>query len=397
MKILYHHRIASKDGQYVHMLGLIDALRQQGHEVILSGPDLDAQQAFGGQSRMVGWLKRWTPGFAYELAELAYSVPDYVRLARAIRRHRPDIVYERYNMLFVSGLWARRRYRLPWLVEVNAPLFDERSAYGGIRLKPIARWSERAVWRGADHVFAVTEVLAKRIATEGVPRARLAITPNGIAPAAFAQRPSRAVAKQRLGLEHRVVLGFTGFVREWHGLERVLETMQRLDLPGHFLCVGDGPARAALEQHARGLGLGPAVTFTGVVGREQVLDYVDAFDVALQPAVVAYASPLKLFEYMAAGCAIVAPDLPNIREVLVHGDNALLFDPDAPGSFSAAVARLADDAGLRQRLGDAARATIKQRGLTWPDNAKRVVACADALLARADNCARARPPGGSRG
>ncbi len=77
----------------------------------------------------------------------------------------------------------------------------------------------------------------------------------------------------------------------------------------------------------RRLGIASRVHFTGIVERDDVAKYVAAFDIALQPAVVAYASPLKLFEYLALGKAIVAPGQPNIREILTHEKNALLFDP----------------------------------------------------------------------
>lgn len=380
MKILYHHRLASKDGQYVHLEGMVGALRKLGHEVVIVGPELTETQDFGGESRLVNWLKRWIPGALYEVAEFGYSFLDYFRLSGAIRRHHPDFVYERYNLFFLSGLWARRRHRLPWLVEVNAPLFDERCAYGGIKLKRLARWSERSVWRGADHVFAVTQVLAQRIELGGVARGRVTVTPNGIDTGAFEGLPSRPEAKRRLRLGDRVVLGFTGFVREWHGLDRVLDGMQRWHVPSHFLLVGDGPARVALEERARDLGIAANITFTGIVERSQVVRFINAFDIALQPDVVAYASPLKLFEYMAAGCAIVAPDRPNIREILTHDVNAWLFDPDDPDSFVAGVARLADDPALRQRIGEAAKATIHQKHLTWTGNAERILACARALV-----------------
>jgi glycosyltransferase involved in cell wall biosynthesis len=129
------------------------------------------------------------------------------------------------------------------------------------------------------------------------------------------------------------------------------------------------------------LGLADRVRFTGVVSRETVPALVAAFDIALQPAVVAYASPLKLFEYLALGKAVLAPSTPNIEEVLMHDDNALLFDPAADGAFEAALCRLADDASLRMRLADRARATIVEQGLTWRANAGRVVALAAALAA----------------
>jgi glycosyltransferase involved in cell wall biosynthesis len=373
MKILYHHRVASKDGQFVHIEGLVHALRKLGHEVMIVGPDFVQKQGFGGEARGVRWLKRWIPRPIYELAELGYSIPAGRRLSKAVRTFHPDVIYERYNLFFLAGLWIKRRHRIPWIVEVNSPLFDERSAYGGIKLKRLARWTERSVWRAADHVFAVTDVLARRIEQEGVPRRRITVTPNGIQPESFAHLPAREDAKKLLGFEGILVLGFTGFVREWHGLERVLDAMQTVRVPTHLLLVGDGPARAMLEQRAHTAGLGDRITFTGIVDRTQVIGFINAFDIALQPNVVAYASPLKLFEYMAAGCAVVAPDQPNIREVLSDNVDALLFDPNTRDAFPDCVARLADDAALRAQLGRAAQRTLHARNLTWDANAARVV------------------------
>ena len=100
---------------------------------------------------------------------------------------------------------------------------------------------------------------------------------------------------------------------------------------------------------------------------------VAGFDIALQPRSVDYASPLKIFDYMAAGRAIVAPDQPNIREVLQDGRTALLFDPARPDAMWEAVARLLEDRGLRARLGQAARAELEARDYTWRGNAKRIV------------------------
>ena len=141
----------------------------------------------------------------------------------------------------------------------------------------------------------------------------------------------------------------------------------------HLLLVGDGPARKALEDHARTLGVERSVTITGIVPRDEVARYIAAFDVALQPAVVPYASPLKLFEYMILGCAILAPSMPNLSEILVDGENALLFDAENPESFSASLSRVCSDPEFRERIGKGATRTIIDRKLTWENNARIVV------------------------
>jgi glycosyltransferase involved in cell wall biosynthesis len=101
--------------------------------------------------------------------------------------------------------------------------------------------------------------------------------------------------------------------------------------------------------------------------------------VALLPAINPYASPLKLHEYMAARLATVAPDQPNLREVLRDGENAVLVPPGDAESFTQAVVDLARDPGLRARLGQRARATIEERDLTWRGNARRVIDAAAGL------------------
>jgi glycosyltransferase involved in cell wall biosynthesis len=375
MKILYHHRIRSKDGQYVHVEEMTAAFARLGHEIVLVGPAAIETEEFGSDAGAVGRLKRALPGFVYEVLEFAYALPATVRLWLAVRAHRPDGIYERYNLFFPAGVWVRRLTGIPLLLEVNAPLAQERARHDKLALKKLASWSEGYSWRKADFVLTVTEVLAGYVRRKGVADSRIVVIPNGVNRERFGERFDRNEAKRKLGLEGKLVLGFTGFVREWHGLEQVIDWIaEQPDHSAlHLLVVGDGPARKALEERVRKHGLGQQVTLTGIVSREQVGEYVAAFDVALQPAVVEYASPLKLFEYLALGCAIIAPCAANIREILVDGENAILFDPANPRGLSQTIARVCGDEALRQRIGRQASQTIGDRRLTWDHNAERVI------------------------
>jgi glycosyltransferase involved in cell wall biosynthesis len=96
--------------------------------------------------------------------------------------------------------------------------------------------------------------------------------------------------------------------------------------------------------------------------------------VALVPAINPYASPLKLHEYMAAGLAVVAPDQPNLREVLTHGEDALLVSPGDGAALVEACGRLVAEGALRARLGREARASLERQDLTWRGNVRRVLA-----------------------
>ncbi|MEQ1895322.1 MAG: glycosyltransferase [Planctomycetota bacterium] len=99
---------------------------------------------------------------------------------------------------------------------------------------------------------------------------------------------------------------------------------------------------------------------------------------ALVPAINPYASPLKLFEYMAASLPTIAPDQPNLREVLTHGQDAWLVPSGDEGALRTALERLSEPE-LAARLGAAARATIERGDYTWRGNARRVVAAVEAL------------------
>lgn len=377
LRILYHHRLASKDGQLVHVEELVGALRRRGHEVTVLAPPLYADRPFGAAGGIVDHLKRALPAAVYELLELGYGLLAALRLVLAVRRLRPDLVYERYSLHTPAGAVARALGRVPLLLEVNAPLAEERARFDGLALPRLARAVERVIWRGADRVLVVTEVLASRVRAAGVPADRVIVTPNGVDLERLAAAPPEGEARRRLGLEGRLVLGFVGFVKAWHGLAPVLDWLARAPYPEAVLVVaGDGPALPELRRRVAALELGERVRFLGVVPREDIAGVIRCFDIALQPAVVDYASPLKLVEYMALGRAILAPDAANIREVLTHGESAWLIGPDG---LAEGLDRLAGDPALRARLGAAAQAAVEARALTWDANARRIEELARSL------------------
>jgi len=198
MRILYHHRTASKDGQAVHIEEMIHALREAGHEVRVVAPAMSTDSAAMGED--LGWVHRlraMLPGAVYELLELAYTLVAYRRLSAAAREFQPDVVYERYNLYMLAGALLKRRHGIPLLLEVNAPLVHERSRFGGLKLQRLARWAEGTAWRAADVVLPVTQVLGGHVAAYGVSSERIVVVPNGINEAHFAQAPAPARSEPR--------------------------------------------------------------------------------------------------------------------------------------------------------------------------------------------------------
>jgi len=377
MRILYHHRTKSRDGQAVHIAELIAALRQRGHEVTeWSLAAASGAQAMGSEGGRLGRLAARAPRALYELAEHAYGPLVSRRLVAAGRDAQAEFLYERHALGNTAGVRAARRLGIPLLLEVNSPLAHERATHETLVFRRWAAASEQRVLQSADRVLCVTAVLAGRVAEAGVPRPHIQVVPNGV----DLRRYPEPVEHER----ERIVIGFTGFFRPWHRIEDLVEALASGLLPpsAQLLLVGDGPARESIETRAAQLGVSARVSITGAVEHEAVPALVSSMDICVQPACTPWASPLKLPEYMAAGRAIVAPDQANLREVLTHGRDALLFPADRPELLAETVATLCGDRALRRRLGQQARATVVREKLTWDGAAERVEAVAATCLAQ---------------
>jgi glycosyltransferase involved in cell wall biosynthesis len=387
VRILYHHRTRAADAQGIHIAEIQRAFRLRGHEVrevalVEAGAEARAD-AEGGEARgLAGLASRAAarmPAAVKEGLELAYNAVAYRRLSRAIRDFRPDFVYERYAANTLAGLAAARRHGVPFVLEVNSPLAQEKAEHGGLVFRGLTRRIERRLATGADVTIAVTRVLAGILEDQGVPAGKIVVMPNGVR-REFGTQGDSAAFRQRLGIPAGVpVAGFIGWFRAWHGLERLLEVAaspEWREARIHLVLAGDGPAMPALrEMRAASPDLERRVVLCGPVPRGEIESALAAFDVAVQPAVTSYACPMKILEYMAAGRAIVAPGSANVRELLTHGETALLCpggaSPEA-GDLGAAVLALARDPELRTRLGEAARASLLDRGYLWEENARRI-------------------------
>jgi glycosyltransferase involved in cell wall biosynthesis len=387
-RILYHHRTAAEDGQAVHIRAMLRAFAAVGadvREVGLVRRDTEQPEPTPSNAdEKGGWsLVGSAPRFVRELMEHGYSGLARRRLLAAARDFDPHFIYERYAFGNVGGVAAARRCGRPLFLEVNSPLVDELKRTRGLSFEGLARRSERHVLENADRICAVTGVLRDLLVDLGAPRERVIVTPNGVHPDQYAapgDAGARARARVDLGLggladdSDEVVLGFVGYYRTWHRLDLAIAALAAPELAhARLVLVGDGPARAELEASASAHGVTDRVHFAGPRRHAAIPAVLPAFDVALVPAINAYASPLKLHEYMAAGLPTIAPDQPNLREVLVHEREALLVAPGDADAFAAALVRLVGDGDLRRRLGDEARRQIDVQGLTWEASARRVL------------------------
>lgn len=376
MKILYHHRTRGGDAQGIHIRAMIHGFRELGHEVRVAG--MVGEESLAAPGKEEGTKGR-NNSLAYEFMTLAYNLYGLGMLAKGILRFRPDMIYERYSLNTCCGVLISRISGIPLVLEVNAPLSYEQKKYGRLAFPSLATRLERWICSGSRATIVVSKVMRDMLRDIGVPGDRMTVMHNGIDPEEFRPDIPGDAVRSRWGIGKKVVLGFTGWFKQWHGLEMLVDLFARErwgERGVHLLLVGDGPAMGNLSSRVQELDLLRDVTFTGPVPREEMPRYVSAFDVALQPSVTEYASPMKIFEYMGMAKCIVAPDQPNIREILTDGKTGILFRPGDPEDLKRAISRALGSMEDRERIGKSAHQAIFENGYLWRKNAERAIGLA---------------------
>lgn len=273
-----------------------------------------------------------------------------------------DLIYERYSLFsFAARSFAAER-RIPYVLEVNSPLIAEAQKHRSLALVDLARRIEKYLFSTADHIVAVSSQVKSYICSVS-PNAKVSVLPNAVNPARFNGHQSKSGASDAPNKrDGEFLIGFLGSLRPWHGLEILLDAFAELSNSNsgcRLMIIGDGRRlRPELEKRCRSLRIDDSVSFTGMAEYEAAPKYLSQCDalVAPYPALDEfYFSPLKVFEYMAAGKAIVASDIGQISETLRHEETALLAAPGDKRALAAALKRLKSSPDLRRRLGEAAR------------------------------------------
>jgi glycosyltransferase involved in cell wall biosynthesis len=218
---------------------------------------------------------------------------------------------------------------------------------------------------------AISDALRRRVAALlCVEPDEIGVAHDGYDPALFSKLPDRAETRRRLGLADETFaicyVGSAATLGAEKGVRFIAEAFRRAALPDATLLL------AGIEQQEDA----PGVRCLGRIPHEKIAALLTACDGAVVsfPENVDYAramSPLKLFEYLAAGLPVIAPDLPNLREVL--DESCALFVPlTEAAALTGAMTRLRTDAALRARL--AAGAAERAPAHTWDARAERLLA-----------------------
>jgi alpha-maltose-1-phosphate synthase len=379
VKILYvasDQAVPGATGGSVHVLEVARGLAARGHAVhavVRRGPGEPESEERDG----VSWHRiLWTPPHRFFRFRARGAVE------RLAARVAPDVVIERYYNFGGEGVLAAEARGVPSLLEVNSPVVDHPGSRKAlldalVLLRPLRRYRERLCRAAAALVAPIPEIVPE------FAREKTEIVTWGANVRAFAPERRSAAGRAALGApEAAVVVLFSGSFRPWHGVH-VFEAAARL-LGGRedvfFALVGGGERREAVGFRGRRLGVLPYERMPEVVASADV--GVAPYDTARlrQLELGFYWSPLKIFEYMASGLPTVTIARPPLTEIVRADLEGLHFRERDPRDLADRIARLADDAGLRARLGRAARERVVAR-YSWARHCEQIEAVLQRIAA----------------
>ncbi len=322
----------------------------------------------------------WTGGFLFELIRrvcwrlqkplgipyLNYFSNWKLRDAALRQLASHDVVYER-NALYRDGVArACRRTGVPLVLFVEADEIMEHD-YMGVPITGLLRkrasQSFRYNLRAASRIICVSDAVQRRLVEQWkIDPRRILVFPNGVDVKRFRPDPAaRNEIRAELGLGDRPMVLFLGNFYAWHDVASLLRAFA-LTLRSHpramLVLVGDGVRRKSMEKLATELGLAESVRFVGLVPHEQAPRYLAAADVSVAPYISTkeeiWFSPLKVYESMACGSAVVASAVGQVTQVIEHGETGLLTAPEDIEGLDRAIRELLDDPDKRDRIGAAA-------------------------------------------
>ncbi len=297
-----------------------------------------------------------------------YAFFDAYRFYGAALRFLPqhDLCHEHNGLFCVGAAAACQRLGLPYVLTFSADLFLERAFVGhplkGLHAQIAARQA-RFTYNLAKKILCVSEPAKQHlVANWQVSPEKIVVMPNGVDIDLFKPGNSQSALRSELGLNGHQVVSFVGGFQPWHGLDILVESfaMCLKEVPkAKLLLVGDGRAREEVEKSIKKFGVEANVIITGFVAQHRVPEYLAVSDLAVMPypelPKELWFSPLKMYEYMSAGKAIVASSAGQIAEVIHDGENGILVEPGNKQDLARALIRLLQNPDERTRLGATAR------------------------------------------
>ena len=365
--------VFGRKGCSTHIQEILRAFRKHGAHVTVFAARTDGTPPADLHDLSLHRLPIWADTNRRARATSADAANSAMRLL--LDRAGPfDLIYERYSLWSIGAMEYARSSGTAGLLEINAPLIDEEARYRSLTDPVSAMRFTRQSFSTASILIVVSNSLTTYVKQYRDRDDGVHVVPNGVDPARFPP----GLAPSLPATDGAFTVGFLGSLKPWHGLMTLVEAFGRLHRSAsntRLLIVGDGPERKRVTAYLSAHKLLGATTFTGAVDSTDVPGLLASMDVGAAPYSNRsdfYFSPLKVYEYMAAGLAVVASDLGQVGEVIEHGVDGLLCRPDDATAWTTTLGQLYEHRDLGLRLGSAARQKVAQHH-SWDAIALRIL------------------------
>lgn len=363
-----------KKGCSIHVQEIVRALTKLGHSVDIYATNIGGRATGDLENLHVHQLPKLAKNLNRADREQAQLNNNHAIHAALAKGGPYDLVYERYSLWSSAPMEYAEKHGIPGVLEVNSPLIEEQVEFRGLVHRSAARQTAVRCFSSASAICAVSGAVADYLNAEFNVWKNVLVVPNGVDTTRFAQ--IRRMRRQQSGC---FTVGFVGSLKPWHGvgdLIKAFSNIHRYPPYSRLLIVGDGPERNSIENQIRNLKLTDVVTLTGAVDPDEIPRLLGEMDVGVAPYPKLdhnYFSPMKVFEYMAAGLPVVATSAGQLTQIIKDECNGLLCPPGDVSALTEALFCLLRDPAMRIRLGRAARRRISDKH-TWQSVASRTLA-----------------------
>jgi len=377
-------------GSTIKAIELMKALKACGHEVKVVWRREQENFNNGNHSphKPHHPVKKILAKFLHEPNQILTNVKFYLEEKEILEEEKPDLLISRLEAYTISSVYMANKMNIPVIVEADGPVAYEKMFYQNQfwTHQKLLDYFEVTALKNSLLNFTVSNQLKKHFMSKGVPGDSIHVIPNGADPDRFRPDLPCDDVKQQYQLRNNMVIGFVGSFHFWHGVENLTQII-RDTVQKHknvkFLMVGDGgPLKTSLENFIKQNGLEDRVHLSGLVKHEDIPNYIAAMDIVLSPypkLEFGYYSPVKLYEYLSSGKAVVSSRMGQICEVIRDGENGFLCEPDNVSEMSQKISELIRNPVLIEKVGKIARQDVLDH-YTWKRRGEQLSALCEGVV-----------------
>ena len=394
MKILYFNYMYDlwgvSLGSTIKAIELMKALQECGHDVKIVWRR--EQENFNNGNHQPHKphhaVKQFLAKFLHEPNQILTNIKFYREEREILAQEQPDLLISRLEAYTLSSVLLANKNQIPVIVEADGPVAYEKMQFQDqFRThQSILDYFEVTALKRSHANFTVSNQLKQYFMKKGVPGESIHVIPNGADSDRFRPDFPCDDVKQRFHLRNNMVIGFVGSFHYWHGVDNltsIIAEATRKHKNVKFLMVGDGgPLKTSLENFIKKKQLSEKVHLTGLVEHDEIPKYIAAMDIVLAPypkLKFGYYSPVKLYEYLSSGKAVVSSRMGQINEVIRDGENGFLYEPGNINQMHKKISNLIINPSLIKKVGEQARKDV-QLNYTWKRRGEQLSALCEQVV-----------------